>query len=325
MAIFGPTNGEDGAVGIAQESDRAGIVGRNDGTANPPPGTPGGAGVFGLTVVPTAAGVFGANNNKDDGVGVQGNGPDAGVSGYSGGGTGVLAHSDYGDGSQSFAHAASANGVLGQNVARTRSKLAPLPGAATPGPHGNGVYGYTDVPGGSGLYGAVALENHDGAGVTGVGPVAGHFIGNVVVTGDIQLGAADYAEDFDLSGPGTPDAGSVMVLTAAGEALAECDTDYDGRVAGIVCGAGAYRPGVILDRRPTGAARVPIALVGKVYCKVDATAGAIRTGDVLTTSSTPGHAMRATDRDRAFGAVIGKALGSLDTGRGLIPVLVSLQ
>jgi hypothetical protein len=46
---------------------------------------------------------------------------------------------------------------------------------------------------------------------------------------------------------------------------------------------------------------------------------------MLTTSSTPGHAMRATDPGRAFGAVIGKALGSLPSGRGLVPVLVALQ
>ena len=71
--------------------------------------------------------------------------------------------------------------------------------------------------------------------------------------------------------------------------------------------------------------RKPIALVGKVYCKADATYGAISVGDLLTTSATPGHAMKADDPLRAFGAVLGKALGTLPGGTGLIPILVALQ
>jgi hypothetical protein len=58
---------------------------------------------------------------------------------------------------------------------------------------------------------------------------------------------------------------------------------------------------------------------------VDADYGAIGLGDLLTTSGTLGHAMRAADPARAFGAVVGKALGSLEQGRGLLPILVALQ
>jgi hypothetical protein len=65
--------------------------------------------------------------------------------------------------------------------------------------------------------------------------------------------------------------------------------------------------------------------MGKVYCWVDAVSGAIQVGDLLTTSPTPGHAMKAIDRERAFGAVIGKALRPWVEGRGLIPVLLALQ
>ena len=65
--------------------------------------------------------------------------------------------------------------------------------------------------------------------------------------------------------------------------------------------------------------------MGKVFCKADADFGDIAAGDLLTTSSTRGHAMKASDRQRAFGAVIGKALGPLDVERGLIPVLVALR
>jgi hypothetical protein len=48
-------------------------------------------------------------------------------------------------------------------------------------------------------------------------------------------------------------------------------------------------------------------------------------GDLLTTSPTPGHAMAARDHGRAFGAVFGKALAPLQSGIGLLPVLVALQ
>jgi hypothetical protein len=80
-----------------------------------------------------------------------------------------------------------------------------------------------------------------------------------------------------------------------------------------------------MDRRPSDIGRVPLALMGKVYCKVDATRVPVQVGDLLTTSSTPGHAMKATDPLRAFGAVIGKALRPFENGTGLIPILVALQ
>ena len=68
-----------------------------------------------------------------------------------------------------------------------------------------------------------------------------------------------------------------------------------------------------------------MALAEKVCCKADAHHGSIRVGDLLTTSATPGHAMKATERTRAFGAVLGKALEPLERGRGLIAILTTLQ
>jgi hypothetical protein len=69
----------------------------------------------------------------------------------------------------------------------------------------------------------------------------------------------------------------------------------------------------------------PIALTGRVYCWADASYGAIRPGDLLTTSLTPGHAMKVNDSTRATGAVLGKAMTSLPEGRDLVLVLVALQ
>jgi hypothetical protein len=69
----------------------------------------------------------------------------------------------------------------------------------------------------------------------------------------------------------------------------------------------------------------PIALSGRVYCWADASNGAIRPGDLLTTSATAGHAMKVTNNQKAYGAIIGKAMTELKSGKGLVLVLVSLQ
>jgi hypothetical protein len=59
--------------------------------------------------------------------------------------------------------------------------------------------------------------------------------------------------------------------------------------------------------------------------KVDASFGAIHAGDLLTTSPNPGYAMKVTDKAQASGAVIGKALGDLESGTGTVPVMVTLK
>ena len=69
----------------------------------------------------------------------------------------------------------------------------------------------------------------------------------------------------------------------------------------------------------------PVALTGRVWTWCDASLAPITPGDLLTTSSRPGHAMNASDRDRAPGATLGKAMSSLESGQGLVLVLVNLQ
>lgn len=145
--------------------------------------------------------------------------------------------------------------------------------------------------------------------------------GDAFINGDLHLTGADLAEQFTLVDDCDP--GSVVVL-CGNDQVRLSDTPYDRRVAGVVSGAGSYRPALVMDRRDS-AGRKPLALTGKVWCKVDAGFGPVRIGDLLTTSATPGHAMIASDQDRAFGSVIGKSLGYLESGRALVPVLVSLH
>ena len=159
---------------------------------------------------------------------------------------------------------------------------------------------------------------------------AGFFQGHVHVTrdlsveGEIWANAADCAEDFEIADISSCEPGTVMVIGADG-ALHPSRSAYDRRVVGVVSGAGSFRPAIVLDKQQGVASRRPIALMGKVFCKADAVSAPIRVGDLLCSSDVPGHAMKATDTAAAFGAVIGKALRSIEAGRGLIPILVTLQ
>jgi hypothetical protein len=138
--------------------------------------------------------------------------------------------------------------------------------------------------------------------------------GDVEVTGDLILAGADYAEGFAAARPGLA-AGTVVVVNADGEVEA-CRREYDTAVVGIVSGASGVKPGLVLDRREGG---VNVAMMGKVWCLAE---GPLEPGDLLTTAATPGHARRIEDRERAFGAFVGKALTPLGEGRGLVRVLV---
>jgi hypothetical protein len=143
--------------------------------------------------------------------------------------------------------------------------------------------------------------------------------------GDIDFENADCAEDFDIADSKNIEPGTVMVLTQDGK-LQRSKEAYDKKVAGVISGAGECKPGIVLDKKhQTDNIRMPLALMGKVFCRVDAQFLPIAVGDLLTTSPTPGHAMTATDPLKAFGAVIGKALRPLRTGQALIPILIALQ
>jgi hypothetical protein len=155
----------------------------------------------------------------------------------------------------------------------------------------------------------------DGAGNTRI-----HLDGN---TGDIKLQGADFAEEFDVADMEQVDPGTVLVINDE-STLRPCNDPYDKKVVGVVSGGNGFHPGIILDNKPMHK-RTPVALSGKVYCNVDADYSSIAVGDLLTTSPTPGHAMKAIEPHKAFGSVIGKALRPLKEGRGIIPILVALQ
>ncbi len=142
-------------------------------------------------------------------------------------------------------------------------------------------------------------------------------------------GGADIAEPFDVVSP-DEDTRPGMIVCIDPEhpgKLRLAASEYDPTVAGIISGAGGVAAGLRLKHEGTLAdGDRPVALSGRVYCWVDADAsGPIRPGDLLTTSATRGHAMRACDPRRMPGSVLGKAMTPLGHGKGLVLVLVSLQ
>jgi hypothetical protein len=141
-------------------------------------------------------------------------------------------------------------------------------------------------------------------------------------------GGSDLSENFDLS-PNSPavQAGMLLCIDPAQPGnLIPSYTPYDRTVAGVLSGAGGVRPGMLMGQAGSIAnGKYPVALTGRVFCLADAANGAIQPGDLLTTSGTPGHAMKATDHVRAQGAIIGKAMTPLTKGHGLVLVLITLQ
>ena len=298
----------------------------------------------GVGVQGRSGGNVGVVGESDTGRGVMGisNG-NLGVSGESRLFPGVRGHSVNGRGTEGFSD--NLEGVVGiskQSTGVLGISEADGDGVVGKGRRGvvgesdtfQGVFGHSRANAGvvgeseefDGVFGM--SKNATAAGVSGhnaAGGLAGFFQGDVVVTGDIRLtNAADCAEDFDVYGADKAEPGTVMVLGNEG-VISASQQAYDKRVAGVISGAGTYKPGIVLDKKETSANRQPVALMGKVFCKVDAQFGAIEVGDLLTTSPTPGHAMKSSDPFKAFGAVIGKALRPLIEGQGLIPILIALQ
>jgi hypothetical protein len=140
-------------------------------------------------------------------------------------------------------------------------------------------------------------------------------------------GGADLAEPFPITKTELPvSEGEVVVIDEANPGqLKLTDQPYDTRVAGVVSGANGIHPGIQMQQQGLLEGGKNVALTGRVYVQADTSNGAIKPGDLLTTSSNPGRAMRVSDHARAQGAILGKAMTALKDGRGMVLVLVTLQ
>lgn len=328
-------------------------------------------GVYGRTHSTTrgATGVLGyATATSGDTYGVKGwAASNTGTGVYGGGGwIGVEGASDAGSGIGVMGRAESATGTTYGVYAWSESPdgtgVYGAGGNGT-GVHGSGsrygVYGNTGRPGIAGYF----VNGWDGLALVAVSSTTGDILqvknddnivfrvngaGNVQADGGYHCGnnlddsagpldeneiapclydssPADFAEM--LPAAQGLHAGEVLVVGADG-ALARSSAPYQSAVAGVY----STRPSYLGNGQRWGqAGYAPLAITGVVPVRASAENGPIRPGDLLTTSGTPGHAMKASPITVAgitfypSGVILGKALEELDTGTGTILALVTLQ
>ncbi len=140
-------------------------------------------------------------------------------------------------------------------------------------------------------------------------------------------GGSDLAEPFEVTSPNRdiPEGSVVVIDDENAGRLKVSSQPYDTRVAGVLSGANGINPGIQMQQQGLLAGAKNVALTGRVYVLADAAYGAIKPGDLLTTSATPGHAMKVKNHAKAQGAILGKAMSGLKEGQGTVLVLVTLQ
>jgi hypothetical protein len=343
--VYGETSSPNGAgvygvvITTTAGNNGRGVYGLNNATSGV------GDGVFGETYSPNGAGVSGFNNSTTGGQGVWGgtNSTDgAGVSGVNLATTGLA----YGVKGENYSNEGA--GVVGRAYGIAGWTIGVY--GESDSPDGNGLAGVSSV-GGNGVFAqsitGTALYAKSGSGtiiagvdqsdswkfsVSAAGDVyadgayhCGQSGGGEPGTCVIQNSPADFAEMLPASA--NLQAGDVLIIGRDGK-LARSTQPYQTTVVGVY----STRPGYLGGGQHWGKDDyAPLAIAGVIQVKASAENGAIYPGDSLTTSSTPGYAMKAaplTLNGITFypsGVVIGKALERLETGTGLIQMVVTLQ
>jgi len=275
-------------------------------------------------------------------------GDDEGVYGYSQNGNGVSGGSGSGEGVTGTS--LSGAGVLGQGVQGADGVI----GRATNSSGGHGVVAESSAGGVSGaaLY-AEASNPSNGLAIWGscnsadtvIGGVnrgSGRLInmwagssgqynrfyvendGDVYADGTFHSGKSGYSETLPLTAEERDlvEAGDVVVLDINGE-LRRSTEIFQPTVIGVATDTAGITARPARDKGDSRN-RIPVALIGVVRVKATDQGGEIRPGDLLVSSGTPGHCMRA-GKSAPQGTIIGKALSPLAHGVGWITAVVSLQ
>ncbi len=316
VGTYGQSNTGIGVRGYSAGS--TGVYGRSDLAGSCP---------VELNCIRGGSGVYG-ENNLDFGTGVQGkadSGTGIGVSGTSANGTGI-----------------SGDSIDGTGVEGTSTNGTAVSGSSNTS---YGVYGYSGIGYGvSAVGGGVGLYANNTSVTTNTAYLAsdccaGDFYGNVYVHGNLTVSGSKTGYVVDLAvnaGSDTLSAGDVVAVigsttpvvgTIPLARVVKASMAYQTGVIGIVDQDVVRDAGLTAKDEPVAPGEyVNVVTLGMFRTiKVDASFGAIHTGDLLVASPHAGYAMKATDRAQAVGAIIGKALGSLDTGTGTLPVIVTLQ
>lgn len=290
IAVRGEVNYGRAIVGVSNGSDTGAT---STGVYGEIPSGSSGFGVHGVVLSVAGRAVFGELGSNWGTLGLA----DAGVEGIAEAGHGVEARST-GDGYANSAIYAESDGsdsiaILAYNNSSTNAT----------------IIGSNDGTGNS-------LELKNGGDLR----LRVNAIGDVTIDGGFFTGGADFAELLPAYSDDL-EPGDVLAIAADGR-LAKSQRAYQASVVGVY----STKPGILGGYGIDGdaAGKVPLAIIGVVPVKTCDENGPVRPGDMLVSSSIPGHAMRAGDR-APNGRVIGKALSGLEEGEGEITMLVILQ
>ncbi|MBA4372792.1 MAG: hypothetical protein C0402_07990 [Thermodesulfovibrio sp.] len=210
---------------------------------------------------------------------------------------------------------------------------------------GNGIYAYSNNSAGFGVTSNSTLSASLMGGTTPGGEL---FLGKICTSANWLTGCMSEANVFRVDRTGLVRANGGYLTGGADVAehipvlksptladVVEIDPEHEGYFrpaqtpnSTLVAGVISSNPGLTMNAAdPAG--DLPeqgprLALTGRVPVKVSSENGPIRPGDLLVSSSTAGHAMRALANPTP-GTIVGKALGSLKQGTGTVEMLIMLR
>jgi hypothetical protein len=290
-AVRGESLGGNGVLGTTENG--YGVYGYDGGTEEA-------RGYAGYFYSENGVGVYGQSNGNREHANIY----SPGVYGKSTNGVGVYGRSDTESGSWTSA------GVMGWSHSAPGGKFLSY--------NGNLIEGWEDVWGDGLTLRERFKVTYNGNVYADQAYHCGLGSGSEPGTCVIQNSPADFAEV--LPAREDPEPGDVLVIATDG-VLLPSSVPYQNTVVGIYSTQPGYvGNGQLLEEE----GNVPLAVVGLVPVKASAENGPIQPGDLLTSAASPGHAMRAGENPPA-GTVVGKALEALESGTGIIQMLVMLQ
>ena len=246
-------------------------------------------------------------------------GPSIGITGIAGSDDGnsygVLGHSSH-------------VGVRGQSSGRGGTGAGVL-GASRFGAGGifSSEHGYSLIADGSGslIRGYDKNLNMMGNGKALLVKGDAEFQGRLTVKGDYNKDGfpAGFVEFFEVDEAEYVSPGDILIASDKGGALlSRSRKSYSTSVVGVVSG----NPYISVNNSGKEEKIYPVALAGKVLCKVDARNNPVNPGDLIVASDVAGCGMVGhIDSLDKIGSVIGKALDRLEDGVDLIPVFITHQ
>ncbi len=330
QGVIGRSNNNDGVVGWAGANNKSGVFGHST----------------------SGLGVLGRSDNNDGVVGWTGAGNKSGVYGYSTDGIAVTGRSTNNYGVLAKSDNSHSLYIPGSGAAGVKVESAAHNGIDVVSANHEGVLvrsaGRDGVMVGnanwSGVY--VANANYDALRVQRAGQdglrifdtIGRYYIklgsdtnprfifskGGAAHADSGWFGPADFAELIEVDGSvASYEPGDVLVISNDKDKSVTLSSHPNST---SIIGVYSTKPGFIGSTHPMKGKydnEIPVAITGIVPCKVSTENGPIKRGDLLTTSSTPGYAMKASDPK--VGTILGKAMQSLENGMDKIEVLIILQ